>query len=133
MAGSSESLTPKIFNTELVEKARNETTGEAIFLTLRPTVPWQSSISLGTDLSEGSTGTRVVDVGGTRGLSVDDGTPEDPTSTLTWDLPSGQTAMLWGSGSTEDWVELAENLETASATDPQIVDHLNQRPPFRGR
>lgn len=148
--GSTDALPPSVDGMEQVDTAplpegpavlvdlsytrqvEDETTGEAVFLTLRPRIPWETRPSGGGARSDG-TGYRVVDVDGAMGLSFDDGTPEDPSATLIWNLPSGQTAMLWGSGDTEDWIELAENLETTTATDPRIVDNLNQRAPFRGR
>lgn len=113
-------------------QVEDETTGEAVFLTLRPRIPWETWLSQGGARSDG-TGHRIVHIDGAMGLSFDDGTPEDPSATLVWDLPSGQTAMLWGSGDTATFVELAENLETTTATDPRIVDNLNQRALFRGR
>ncbi|ACZ22900.1 hypothetical protein Sked_29990 [Sanguibacter keddieii DSM 10542] len=115
------------------EDAVTERTGDALFLELRPSIPWEATVSVGTYLGPGADpqGVRVVDLGGTPGLYVDNGGPS--AGTLTWNLPSGQTARLWGTGTLERLVESATSLVRADADDPRVVDNLNQREDFVGR
>lgn len=151
MHGSTDALPTSVDGLELVDVAtaphgpatfvdlsytrrvEDETTGEATFLTLRPKKGWEASISTAYPTDALTSAVHLVDIDGALGMSVNNGSDEDPSITLIWDLPSGQTAMLWGSGDTASFVELAENLETATATDPRIVENLNQRAPFIGR
>jgi len=112
--------------------AETERTGDALFLSLRPTMPWEATVTVGTYLGPGSGGNvLVVDIGETRGLYVNNGIPGE--GRLTWNLPSGQTARLWGTGSVDELVESAVSLERAGPSDPRIAENLNAREVFNGR
>lgn len=115
------------------EDAVAERTGDALFLELRPSMPWEATVSVGTYLGPkpAPDGVRLVDLDGTRGLYVDNG--GTIAGTLTWNLASGQTATLWGTGTFERLVESATSLVRADATDPRVTDNLNQREDFVGR
>lgn len=113
------------------DDAETERTGDALFLRLRPTMPWEATVSVGTYLGPGSEHVRVVDIAGSRGLYLNNGSPE--SSWLTWNLPSGQTALLSGTGTAESLAEKATSLEPAEASDPRITENLNAREAFVGR
>lgn len=112
--------------------AESERFGDALFLSLRPTMPWEATVTVGTYLGPGSgENVLVVDVGETRGLYVNNGVPGH--GSLAWNLTSGQTARLWGTGTVEELVATASNLEQATPSDPRISENLNVREVFNGR